>query len=181
MSSSAIEQPSTSANISINYDTIVRDSLVKDVNLPKTEEDEKEIDAEAEQLLEEIPTEDTEGSLTVDTSDTACEHKEGTTALFGILYCNSSARPTAGASAVTCRCTLFLLIKVGNPSGKGGEKPIIGHTRVPGHTGIGMPSARDCPMGVLLSRHLGIGGHVMFAVRTETLGGTPGGAGSAPD
>ncbi|GBP44318.1 hypothetical protein EVAR_27276_1 [Eumeta japonica] len=34
--------------------------------------------------------------------------------------------------------------------------------------GIGMPSARDCPMGVLLSRHHGIGSHVKFAVRTET-------------
>ncbi|GBP83895.1 hypothetical protein EVAR_36543_1 [Eumeta japonica] len=40
-----------------------------------------------------------------------------------------------------------------------------------GHFGIVMPSARDCPMGVFFIRHLGIGGHVKFAVRIETSRG----------
>jgi len=67
---SAIEQPSTSADSSIIDDAIVHDSLVKDVNLPETKEVEKEIDAEAEQPLEEGPSEDSAKSSTVQTSDT---------------------------------------------------------------------------------------------------------------
>ncbi|CAH1113047.1 unnamed protein product [Psylliodes chrysocephalus] len=69
MYSSAIEQPSTTADSSIIDDTIVHDSLVKDVNLPETEEVEKEIDAEVEQPLEAGPSEDLEESSTVHTSD----------------------------------------------------------------------------------------------------------------
>ncbi|GBP06442.1 Trypsin-1 [Eumeta japonica] len=37
-----------------------------------------------------------------------------------------------------------------------------------------MPSARDYPMGVFLSRHLGIGGHVKFTARTATSKGVSG-------
>ncbi|GFT09221.1 hypothetical protein TNCV_2640571 [Trichonephila clavipes] len=37
-SSSAIEQPSTSANSSIIDDTMVQDSILNDVNIPKTDE-----------------------------------------------------------------------------------------------------------------------------------------------
>ncbi|CAH1100553.1 unnamed protein product [Psylliodes chrysocephalus] len=68
-SSSTIEQPSTSADRSIIDDTIVHDSLVKDVNLPETEEVEKEIDAEAEQPLEAGSSEDLAELPTVHTSD----------------------------------------------------------------------------------------------------------------
>ncbi|GBP54348.1 hypothetical protein EVAR_38583_1 [Eumeta japonica] len=39
---------------------------------------------------------------------------------------------------------------------------------------LGMPSARDCPMGFLLRRHLGIGSHVKLEVRTDTSEGSSG-------
>ncbi|CAH1108809.1 unnamed protein product [Psylliodes chrysocephalus] len=48
---------------------IEHDSFVKDVNLPETEEVEKEIDTEAEQPLEAGPSEDVAESSTVHTSD----------------------------------------------------------------------------------------------------------------
>lgn len=67
---STIEQPSTPAGSLIIDDTVIDDSLVKDVNLPETKEAEKEIDAEAEQPLEEGPSEDSVKSSTVQTSDT---------------------------------------------------------------------------------------------------------------
>nr|XP_046477019.1 uncharacterized protein LOC124216496 [Neodiprion pinetum] len=71
----AIEQPSTSADTSIIDDTIVHDSLVQDVNLPETEV-EKEIDAEAEQPLEERPPEDSAESSTTQIADTVAPPSE---------------------------------------------------------------------------------------------------------
>ena len=57
-SSSEIQQPSTSSDNLITSDTAVYDPLVKDVSLSETEEVAKEIEAEAEQPLEERPSED---------------------------------------------------------------------------------------------------------------------------
>lgn len=63
---SATEQPSSSTDGSVIEDLIDHGSLVKDVNLPQT----KVIDAEAEQPLEEEPSEVSAQSSTVQTSDT---------------------------------------------------------------------------------------------------------------
>ncbi|GBP47640.1 hypothetical protein EVAR_40036_1 [Eumeta japonica] len=68
--------------------------------------------------------------------------------------------PRDGVQGLRCRAFL----RVGKD-----EKNPLWAVRAPGHTG--MPSARDCPMGVLLIRHLGTGDHVKFAVRTETSRG----------
>ncbi|GFV01446.1 hypothetical protein TNCV_2960401 [Trichonephila clavipes] len=70
-SSSAIEQPSTSANSSIIDDTMVQDSILNDVNIPKTDEVvEKNIDVAVDQSFEEIQFEDSAEPLTVQNSDT---------------------------------------------------------------------------------------------------------------
>ncbi|GFX71450.1 hypothetical protein TNCV_2694381 [Trichonephila clavipes] len=70
-SSSAIEQPSTSANSSIVDDTMVQDSILNDVNIPKTDEVvEKNIDVAVDQSFEEIQFEDSAEPLTVQNSDT---------------------------------------------------------------------------------------------------------------
>ncbi|KAK0177228.1 hypothetical protein PV328_001304 [Microctonus aethiopoides] len=68
-SSSGIKQPSTSSDSSIISDTVVHDSLVKDVSLPETEEAGKEIEAEAEQPLEEGPSQVSIEASTVQTFD----------------------------------------------------------------------------------------------------------------
>ncbi|CAH1112551.1 unnamed protein product [Psylliodes chrysocephalus] len=81
-SSFAIEQPSTSADSSIINDTIVHDSLVKDVNLHETEEVEKEIDAQAEQPLEAGPSEDLAESSTIHTSENVA------LANLNVFFCN---------------------------------------------------------------------------------------------
>ncbi|GFX52940.1 uncharacterized protein TNCV_3228081 [Trichonephila clavipes] len=70
-SSSAIEQPSTSANSSTIDDTMVQDSILNDVNIPKTDEVvEKNIDVAVDQSFEEIQFEDSAEPLTVQNSDT---------------------------------------------------------------------------------------------------------------
>ena len=56
--SSEIQQPSTSSDNLIISDTAVYDPLVKDVSLSETEQVAKEIEAEAEQPLEDRPSED---------------------------------------------------------------------------------------------------------------------------
>ncbi|KAK0074517.1 hypothetical protein PV325_008229 [Microctonus aethiopoides] len=68
-SSSGIQQPSTSFDSSIISDTVVHDALVKDVSLPETKEAEKEIEAEAQQPLEEGPSKVSVKASTVQTSD----------------------------------------------------------------------------------------------------------------
>ncbi|KAG8307610.1 hypothetical protein J6590_016052 [Homalodisca vitripennis] len=74
---SAIEQPSTSADSSIIEDTRVHDSLENNANILETKEAEKEIDAEAELLLEEGSSSDSAKSSNVQFSNTvASDTKE---------------------------------------------------------------------------------------------------------
>ncbi|GBP71398.1 hypothetical protein EVAR_20499_1 [Eumeta japonica] len=109
-------------------------------------------------------------------------------------FMNFTARPTPGILKTERIPGHFAPSVPTHPIGISSEGDFVGCFRIRkkstkssmfwtkvGHVGILMPSADDCPMGVFLSRHLGIGGHVKFTARTATSKGTPGGAGSAPD
>ncbi|GBP39283.1 hypothetical protein EVAR_20510_1 [Eumeta japonica] len=62
------------------------------MNLPETEEAVKEIDAEAEQPLEEGQSDDSAGSTTVQTSDTSTSQRDSRRAVYDVKHRSAAAR-----------------------------------------------------------------------------------------
>ena len=87
-SSSGIQQPSTSSDNLIISDKVVHDSLVEDVSVTETEEAGKEIEAEAEQPLEEGTSEVLVEASTVQTYDPAVS----TNSNFWGVFCNKKKK-----------------------------------------------------------------------------------------
>ncbi|GFV55520.1 uncharacterized protein TNCV_2020461 [Trichonephila clavipes] len=136
-SSSAIEQPSTSANSSIIDDTMVQDSILNDVNIPKTDEVvEKNIDVAVYQSFEEIQFEDSAEPLTVQNSDTVATGNPDL-CFFGIsniddsLFAQLKDQDTLQAAAAILREEILGITKTKLPDYLTSQRLIKGECSTP--------------------------------------------------
>ncbi|GBP36291.1 Modular serine protease [Eumeta japonica] len=92
--------------------------------------------------------------------------------MFRLIHCSTSF--TNSGRSTTTTDAFFLSSPHAKGTGKEEKNPLWAlRAMTPSseccHSGMEMPSARDCPMGAF-SRHLGIEGHVKLVIRTESSG-----------